>query len=63
MGYTIAEREMEVALRRMLQEMFPMVQISRTGVALLAAEIDTLEKKYAKRRRRITVADTRPELN
>jgi hypothetical protein len=64
MGFTIAEREMEVALRRMLQEMFPQVRLSRTGIAMLAAEIEALERKCGMMRcPRMRVGDRRPELN
>ena len=62
MGYTIVDREMEVALRKMLQEMFPQVPISRSGVAMLAAEIDALEEKCITMRL-IVEDDSRRDLN
>jgi hypothetical protein len=45
MEQTTTDKEMEIALRKMFQEMFPKIRISRSGVALLAAQIDALEKK------------------
>ena len=41
------------ALRRMLQALFPNVALSSAGVALLATQIDGLEKKRARMRGRI----------
>lgn len=43
---------------------FPQVRLSRTGIAMLAAEIEALERKCGMMRcPRMRVADRRPELN
>jgi hypothetical protein len=55
--------EMKTELRRMLQEMYPEIRISRCGVAMLAAEIDALEKKCATTRQVIILDDPRRKLS
>jgi hypothetical protein len=54
--------EMKSELRRMLQEMYPEIRISRCGVAMLAAEIDALEKKCATIRQVVILDDSRKKL-
>ena len=65
MQHLAKDSEMEIALRKMLQEMFPNVSISRSGIAMLAAEIGALEKRSAVMRRFVVMDESpgKPELN
>jgi hypothetical protein len=62
MEYLASDSEMEIALRKMFEEMFPNVSISRFGVAMLAAEIEALEKKCAVMRSHIVMDHPRKKL-